>query len=268
VTQSLEIIGRGDVSHQVLTIFNNGNGHITGGDETGSFNNGTGFFNVTSITIAGFNTPALPLSVYYFQQGDPYNPSGDQRLGLRFEVFFAPSSNSFYANLNGHAIKAGSLAFVIEDNSGGNDAIAINATGVNIAAGAAFGTFVLENRLVPGSNGTVYFVMNWSGVNSGDFLVQGDASAYSDVALGLMADFLGAPAFGTLPGKAGGGSGSGPDDLSFIGGFGQNDLAMLLHGAAFLHPTGDLYGGTGQNFCNRTANVRTHGNFIQNRTSP
>jgi hypothetical protein len=165
--------------------------------------------------------------------------------------------------LNGHAID-GPLVFTVR-GVGGHDAIAINAMGVNIAAGALFGTFVNDNLFPTAPSGTVYFVMNWSGVKNGDFRVQCDGRAYSDVAFGLTADFLGSPSLVALPGHfSGRGFGSRPGDLYFTGGPDDNDLAMLLYGG-LLHPTGDLYGGTGMNFANHTANVNTHGAFIQNK---
>jgi hypothetical protein len=88
MTQGLSISPDGDTPHQVITIFNNGYGHITGGDESGSFNNGAGFFNVTDIDIFPAAVPGASISVYYFQQGDADNPSGDQHLRLNFRIFF------------------------------------------------------------------------------------------------------------------------------------------------------------------------------------
>jgi hypothetical protein len=230
------------------------------------FNGGPGFFNVDAVNVIGGLSGA---SVYYYQQGDVSNPSGDQLSDKSLSVltnFAVVPDNSFYADLNGHAV-AGGLAFTVAGN-GGNDSIRVDADHVDIAARAGLRVYVQgkQNPLV-GPSGNTYFVMNWSGVKMGTLTVQGDGGTDSNTDFGLTATFLGAPPDFRFPGH--GAFGAAPGDLSFSGGTGANDLAMLLHGSFLLHPTGDIYGlRSGLNFCTRTANVKVHGSFLQNTLAP
>jgi hypothetical protein len=262
-----------NTDHDVISIFNDGNGHITGNAGGVEFNAGAGFSNVGLIQIVG---GLAGLEVFYFQQGDASNPSGDQVFGpgLYVSILFRTSTpgsraNSFSASLNGHELTAGTLSFDVS-GTGGYDNIVINATNFDIAAGTLFSTRVSDGSL-PGGN--TYFVMNWSGVKRGAFKVLADAGADSSAAFGLTADFLGASPLRAVSGRAIA-SGAAPGDLAFYGGSGDNDLAMLLHSPGGLSLTGDIYGGPrvpGQdtrNFCRRTANVKVHGTFLQNLPAP
>jgi hypothetical protein len=235
-----------------ITIVNHGNGHITGNLDGDEFNAGAGFINVLWLEIYG--GPG-GIQVNYSQQGEASNPSGDQvyAQGFDVDVHFAGGDNAFNATLNNHALRAGWLFFSVT-GGGGNDSISINASGVDIAAGAKF-TVLVDDRFT--ANTDTSFNMNWSGVKRGSLSVRAYMGTDAEDDLSLDATFLGARPLGALLGRAA--SGAAPGDLSLSGGDGDNSMAMLLSSPGGLSATGDVYAGSGTNSCFRTANVKDHG---------
>jgi hypothetical protein len=262
---ALTIDASQSTAHNVISIFNHGNGHITGGvtgdpDGAGDFAGGTGFFNVREVIIKGGNGGA---AVYYFQQGgDADNPSGDQVYspGLYFQTEFARGDNTFFANLNGHALRTGSIGFAI-NGGGGTDDIAIGATNVNIAAGTRFTTIVDDSFAPRNANvlGVTSFLMTWSGVKRGGFSVSADGGNDGITDFNLGVAYLGAPLVRALRGQAA--FGAAPGDLVLNGGLSSTRDEMIIQGSSGLPLTGDLYGGPSDNLCTRTANVKVHGLF-------
>jgi hypothetical protein len=249
-------------AHNAITLVNHGNGHITGGiagdpNGSGDFNAGAGFANVSVIFING---GAGGTTVSFAQQGEASNPSGDQvyASGLHLLTQFAGGDNTLSATLNGHALRAGTLSFLV-NGGGGNDAVSVNAGGVDIAAGTKFSVIVADTFAPP--NGRTNFSMDWSGVKRGVLFVRGEAGSDAFADFRLFATFEGASPLHALPGR--GAFGAGPGDLSFFGeACDDNNLVMLLHSPGRLPLTGDLGAGTGTNTCLRTANVNLHGSFL------
>jgi hypothetical protein len=266
-TGELLIDARQSNADNHITVINHGNGHITGSiagdpDGAGDFNGGAGFFNVSVILIYGGPGGA---TVNYAQQGEASNPSGDQVYGrgLFLQTQFAGGENTFYATLASHAVRAGALSFAVY-GGGGDDAVAIEANSVDIAAGAKLSATVNDTS-APG-NGRTDFSMDWSGVKRGLLQVYGQSGNDAAADFGLFATFEGASPLRSLAGR--GAFGAAPGDLAFAGGTGNNDLVMLLHSPGGLPLTGDLYGGSGENFGQQTANVKVHGFFSQDFIEP
>jgi hypothetical protein len=232
-------------AHNTIYLFNNGNGHI-GGYITGDAA-GAGFFNLAG-DFLGIRGGPGGTEVYYYQRGD-------QVAGSNLLLFasFAKGNNLFDANLQSATLR-GQLTFQVE-GGGGIDNISINATNVTIAGGALLTTVVPDDNSPPG--GTTYFSEDYSGINRGKLVVVVIGGTDTQDSLGVGATFLGAPASrSTIPGR--GAFGAAPGDLSLFGGDGDNSMEMLLSSPGGLSATGDVYGGSGENSCFRTANVKSH----------
>jgi hypothetical protein len=256
-----------DVSN-TIRIYNNGNGHISGfiDDKFGDspLGGGNGFFNVQEVAIYGGPVGA---AIYYYQQGDPFNPQGDQIYGggggpfrgFQLSVLFAGGNNSLAVDLHGHALKAGPVDFWVAGGNVGKESVTVNATNVNIGPQVLFN--VLAGGHIPAGAGNIDFSMDYSGFNSGVLQVHGNADIDAQASFRLNATFLGSPLsrFG-FPGRRGTAAfGTHPGDLAFTGGDGGNDLQMLLFSPGGLSLTGDVNAGPGPSSCFRTANVKDHG---------
>jgi hypothetical protein len=248
--------------NDTIRIYNNGNGHISGfvSDETGdsALGGGNGFFNVNDVTVYGGRSGA---AIYYYQQGDPLNPQGDQvyggdtLLGFSFTTVFEGGNNTLAVDMHGHALKSGPVYFQFF----GNGTTTVNATNVNIGPLVLFA--VLADGDPVATAGNINFSMDYSGFNSGVLQVHGNGDDHDGGTFRLDATFLGSPlSRSILPGRRGTAAfGTRPGDLAFTGGEGDNDLQMLLFSPGGLSLTGDVYPGPGTNSCFRTANVKDHG---------
>jgi hypothetical protein len=236
-------------AHNVISIFNNGNGLIKGyvtGDPDGA-----GFFTFFGVGVGIVGGPG-GTDVYYYQRGEQVTHSV-----CLVVAEFGGGKNTFAANLQGSTLM-GLVDFRVF-GGGGNDSISINATNVTIAGSlGGVASFVRDDHSPPG--GTTNFSEDYSGVNSGQLVVWVDGGTDTQDTLRLDATFLGTPpSRSTIPGRGGSLFGVAPGDLSLFGGAGDNNLDMLLFSPGGLSLTGDVYAGSGTNSCFRTANVKDHG---------
>jgi hypothetical protein len=267
----LTIDARQSNAPEHIDVFNNGNGHVTGSVAAGHAGQTFDFSNVTSFGV--FGGPG-GVSISYSQMGDPLNPSGNQiyqdpggnPFGFSFALFafFEGNNNSLTASFTGHALSQSVLVYVT--GGSGQDAVSVNATGVDIGAFADFRVFV-SGQLSGEAGGALNFNMAYSGTNRGALHVDGQAGQYAQATLQLDATFLGTASTSTsrlAPGRLFGPHGASAGDLALYGGTGDTNMDMLLFSPGGLPLTGDVYSGwdvyrmTGENSCFRTANVKSH----------
>jgi hypothetical protein len=248
----------GDYFGNTVHIYNNGAGHITG-DATGvgAFD----FFNVHKLEIE-MTQPAGgddgPDSVYYFQQGDAFNRSGDQITNLSVDVQLPSGrTDTFVGTMQGHALRStGSLAIRVSDFAASGLTTSLscsfNANGVDIAAGATL-------SVVSTGQDSLDFSMDYSGIKRGVLKVEAHGGADLN-SLRLNAHFLGMAPRSGLFGEplALRPSGVEPGDLTFGADHGDTNFQMLLTGPLGVALSGDIEGGVGHNTCLRTANVTAH----------
>jgi hypothetical protein len=254
-TQQLVIDARYSDANITVHIYNDGAGHITGdvgGDPIGggAFNGGAGFSNVAWVSVEGGPGGA---TVNYVQQGDqvyaPFNPPAGGN-GVRFDATFEGGNNAFTADFQGHALSAGEMFMSVIGARQGT-AVTVNAQGVNIGPGA---TLAVDAERVD------RFAMDYSGIKQGMLTVYASAAGTPGADLSLDAHFSGSSRLPPRPGHGHvrPGTGVAPGDLRLLGGDGNDDFTMYLFSPTGLPLTGDVWGGSGENWCARTGNVTAH----------
>jgi hypothetical protein len=243
---------RGNAGNELISITNNGVGHITV-FATGAFSEVT-HLQAPLLSLDGVREVDINLGddgrVLYSQQGNQVWP-------WQLSAYLG-RNNSLVADLQGHSV-LGNALFQVQGGFG-NDSVSFNAAGVNIAPSGTL-RFLADGRFFDRAGppiGLDTFSVNYSGLKQGKLLVNFFGGNGPDQ-FTLNASFL-------QGGRARRPAGVAPGDLFFDGGQGDGGFRMLLSGPDGLSLSGDVYGGSGFNSCFHSRNVRTHN--IQHDITP
>ncbi|HUR53067.1 MAG TPA: hypothetical protein VMZ71_02975 [Gemmataceae bacterium] len=175
-----ELVITGDKDPDVVRLFDNGQGQVSG------FATGVGFFVKNGIEKITVNTEGGDDNVEYSLTD--YLHAGQQQkvyvgLGSNFDP--NPGNDRFYANLQDKSLAGGSRLDISADGGGGDDSLFVNARNLGVRP-----TAVLKNTIV-GGFGNDTLAQLYSGVDQGTVTMRTHGQEGNDLIRQEMSFFAG-----------------------------------------------------------------------------